>query len=48
VHEGLANGASVKQVLGALTKAIERRATDCYCTVLLLDEEGRRLLRDRT
>jgi two-component system, sensor histidine kinase and response regulator len=44
VLELIAKGASLKQVLDALTKAIERMATDCYCTVLLLDEEGRHLL----
>ena len=44
VLELIAKGASLKEVLDALTKAIERMAADCYCTVLLLDEEGRRLL----
>ncbi|HUA17245.1 MAG TPA: response regulator [Bryobacteraceae bacterium] len=44
VLELIAKGASLREVLDALTKAIERMATDCYCTVLLLDEEGRHLL----
>ena len=43
VLELIAKGASLKEVLDALTAAIERMATDCYCTVLLLDEEGKRL-----
>jgi len=44
VLELIAKGASLKEVLNALTAAIERMAHDCYCTVLLLDEEGKRLL----
>ncbi len=32
-----------EEVLNALTAAIERMAPECYCTVLLLDEEGKRL-----
>src|SRR6202046_2186780 len=43
VLELIAKGCSLKQVLDALTAAIERMATDCYCTVLLLDEEGKQL-----
>jgi PAS domain S-box-containing protein len=43
VLELIAKGASLKEVLSALTAAIERMAPDCYCTVLLLDEEGKRL-----
>ena len=43
VLELIAKGASLKEVLDALTAAIERMATGCYCTVLLLDEEGKRL-----
>jgi len=43
VLELIAKGASLKEVLNALTAAIERMATGCYCTVLLLDEEGKRL-----
>src|SRR5277367_2893748 len=44
VLELIAKGCSLKEVLNALTAAIERMAPDCYCTVLLLDEEGKRLL----
>src|SRR6202167_30141 len=44
VLELIAKGCSLKEVLNALTAAIERMALDCYCTVLLLDEEGKRLL----
>ena len=44
VLELIAKGCSLKQVLNALTAAIERMALDCYCTVLLLDEDGKRLL----
>ncbi len=43
VLEMIARGCSLKQVLNALTAAIERMAPDCYCTVLLLDEERKRL-----
>jgi two-component system sensor histidine kinase/response regulator len=43
VLELIAKGCSLKQVLDALTAAIERMAPECYCTVLLLDEEGKRL-----
>jgi two-component system, sensor histidine kinase and response regulator len=43
VLELIAKGASLKEVLDALTAAIERMATGCYCTVLLLDEEHKRL-----
>jgi two-component system, sensor histidine kinase and response regulator len=44
VLELIAKGCSLKEVLNALTAAIERMAPDCYCTVLLLDEEGKHLL----
>ncbi len=44
VLELIAKGASLKEVLDALTAAIERMASGCFCTVLLLDEEGKRLL----
>src|SRR5271154_1905653 len=44
VLELIAKGGSLKEVLNALTSAIERMAQDCYCTVLLLDEEGKHLL----
>jgi PAS domain S-box-containing protein len=43
VLELIAKGYSLKQVLNALTGAIERMAPECYCTVLLLDEERKRL-----
>jgi signal transduction histidine kinase/DNA-binding NarL/FixJ family response regulator len=39
----IAEGASLKQVLDALTAAIERMAPGCFCSILLLDEDGRRL-----
>ncbi len=40
VLELVARGASVKQVLDALTAAVERMAPNCFCSVLLLDEDG--------
>ena len=43
VLELIAKGCSLREVLNALTGAIERMALDCYCTVLLLDDEGKRL-----
>jgi two-component system, sensor histidine kinase and response regulator len=43
VLELIAKGCSLKEVLNALTAAIERMASDCFCTVLLLDEDGKRL-----
>ena len=43
VLELIAKGCSLKEVLDALTAAIERMAPECYCTVLLLDEDGKRL-----
>jgi GAF domain-containing protein len=36
----VAGGASLKQVLDALTAAVERMAPKCFCSVLLLDEDG--------
>jgi len=39
----IARGASLKEVLDALTGAIERMAPNCFCTILLLDEDGHRL-----
>ncbi len=39
----IAEGASLKVVLDALTAAIERMAPGCFCSILLLDEDGRRL-----
>lgn len=44
VLELIAKGASLKEVLDALTMAIERLAPQCFCTILLLDEDGRRLV----
>jgi PAS domain S-box-containing protein len=44
VLELIAKGCSLKEVLNALTAAIERMALECYCTVLLLDEDGKHLL----
>jgi two-component system sensor histidine kinase/response regulator len=44
VLELIAKGCSLKEVLNALTAAIERMAPDCFCTVLLLDEDGKHLL----
>jgi PAS domain S-box-containing protein len=44
VLELVARGASLQEVLDALTQAIERLTTQCICTVLLLDDDGRRLL----
>ena len=43
VLEMIAKGYSLREVLNALTAAIERMAPDCYCTVLLLDEGGKHL-----
>jgi two-component system, cell cycle sensor histidine kinase and response regulator CckA len=44
VLELIAKGASLKEVLDALTMAIERLAPDCFCTILLLDDDRRRLV----
>jgi len=44
VLELIAKGASLKEVLDALTMAIERLAPHCFCTILLLDGDGRRLI----
>jgi len=43
VLELVAKGASLKDVLDALTAAIERMAPGCFCSVLLLDEDRRHL-----
>ena len=43
VLELIARGASLKEVLDALTGAIERMAGHCFCTILLLDEDRRHL-----
>ena len=39
----IAQGASLKDVLDALTAAIENMAPGCFCSILLLDEDRRRL-----
>jgi two-component system, cell cycle sensor histidine kinase and response regulator CckA len=44
VLELIAKGASLKEVLDALTMAIERLAPHCFCTILLLDDDRRRLV----
>src|SRR5579859_1505575 len=43
VLELVAGGASVQAVLDSLTNSIEKLAINCHCTILLLDEDGRRL-----
>jgi two-component system sensor histidine kinase/response regulator len=43
VLELIAKGCSLQEVLSALTAVIERMSPGCYCTILLLDEEGKRL-----
>ncbi|HEY4365253.1 MAG TPA: ATP-binding protein [Bryobacteraceae bacterium] len=45
VLELIAKGASLAQVLDALTQGIERLAPDCLCSILLLAEDKRHLLR---
>jgi len=40
ILELVAHGASLKQVLHSLTAAIERMAPSCFCSILLLDEDG--------
>jgi signal transduction histidine kinase/ActR/RegA family two-component response regulator len=45
VVEMMGRGASLQEVLDTLTRSIEKMAPDCFCTILLLDEERRRLLR---
>ena len=44
ILELVSRGASLKEVLDALTQAIERLAKDCHCTILLMDEERLHLL----
>jgi signal transduction histidine kinase len=44
VLELIAKGASIKIVLDTLTEAIERVNPGCFCTILLVDESGSRLL----
>jgi diguanylate cyclase (GGDEF)-like protein len=41
----VARGASLREVLDTLTQSIERIASDCLCTILLLDPDGRHLLK---
>src|SRR5580658_2276375 len=43
VLELIAKGYSLREVLNALTAAIERMAPGCNCTVLLLDDERKQL-----
>ena len=43
VLELVATGAPLKEVLDTLTAGIERMSPDCLCSILLLDEDGRRL-----
>jgi signal transduction histidine kinase/uncharacterized protein YneF (UPF0154 family) len=45
VVEMMGRGASFQEVLDTLTHSIERMAPNCLCTILLLDEDGRRLLK---
>ncbi len=45
VLELVAKGASLQEVLDALTHGIERLAPECLCSILLLDEDKKRLLR---
>jgi len=44
VLELVARGASIKEVLDALTQAIERMEPGCLCTILLLDPDHKHLL----
>jgi PAS domain S-box-containing protein len=45
VVEMMGRGASFQDVLNTLTAAIEKMAPECACTILVLDEERRRLLK---
>ncbi len=45
VLELVAKGASLQEVLDALTLGIERLAPECLCTILLMDEEKLHLMR---
>jgi diguanylate cyclase (GGDEF)-like protein len=45
VQELVAGGASIVDVLETLTRSIERIATDCHCTILLLDYDHRHLIK---
>jgi len=44
VLELIARGASLKQVLDALTQAIERMVPGCFCSILLLDRDRQCLM----
>jgi PAS domain S-box-containing protein len=44
ILELVAKGAALKEVLDALTVAIERMAPGCLCSILLLDDDRRHLL----
>ncbi|HLI83163.1 MAG TPA: ATP-binding protein [Bryobacteraceae bacterium] len=45
VVEMMGRGASMQEVLDSLTHAIEKMAPNCLCTILLLDEDRRRLMK---
>ncbi|MBV9746146.1 MAG: response regulator [Acidobacteriia bacterium] len=45
VVEMMGRGASSREVLDTLTKAVEKMEPDCVCTILLLDEERHRLMK---
>jgi two-component system, sensor histidine kinase len=45
VVELMGRGASFQEVLDTLTHSIEKMAHDCFCTILLLDEERRHLMK---
>jgi GAF domain-containing protein len=45
VVEMMGRGASFQEVLDTLTHAIEKMAPNCFCTILLLDEDRRRLMK---
>lgn len=45
VVEMMGRGASFQEVLDTLTHSIEKMAHDCFCTILLLDEERLHLLK---
>ena len=45
VLELVTKGASLQEVLDGLTRGIERLAPQCFCSILLLDEDKRHLLR---
>src|SRR5579875_2638958 len=45
VVEMMGRGASMQEGLDSLTHAIEKMAPNCLCTILLLDEDRRRLIK---